>query len=179
MSKAIRWVTRSPCSHAWFCYNQRVIGSGETQRIVAQAEWFGYEARPRWRWSNQNILIAEFELIGPDATPAVHLMTDQYLGAKYDYRAAALVGLWRLFGRSLKGWFRDPVKLMCSEGVIRMLQLAKYNLAKDLDPETTSPKRLMARCFRWPSELKLRYAIPAVLDRYGGTFWDGKSGLTL
>jgi hypothetical protein len=178
MSKAIRWVTRSPCSHAWFCFNQQVVGVRQTQRMVAQAEWFGYEARPRWRWDKQNILVAEFELVGPDASNAVHAMLEQYLGSKYDYRAAALAGIWRLCGRSIKGKFQDPVKLMCSEGVIRMLGHAGYHVAEHFDPETTSPKRLMVRCFQWPTELKLVYALPSVLDRYGGVHWKSAEGLT-
>jgi len=134
--------------------------------MVAQAEWYGYETRPRWRWNEQNILVAEFELVGLDASFAVHSMLNQYLGSKYDYRAAALTGMWRLFGRSLKGKFKDPVKLMCSEGVIRLLLAAGYQCVADLDPETTSPKHLMMRCFQHSEELKLVQALPHVYQPY-------------
>lgn len=135
--------------------------------MVAQAEWFGYETRPRWRWNQQNILVAEFELVGPDACDAVHYMLEKYLGSKYDYRAAALTGLWRLLGRSVRSRFRDPVKLMCSEGVIRTLALVSYKCALGLDPETTSPAQLMSRCFQHPEELKLIQALPDVHTKYG------------
>ncbi|MGD9209157.1 MAG: hypothetical protein PVI90_00200 [Desulfobacteraceae bacterium] len=166
VSKAIRWVTHSLCSHAWFCYNEQVVNTNKIIRKVAQAEWFGYETRPRWRWDKQQILIAEFELIGPDASNAIHTVLNKYLGSKYDYRAAMFTGLWHLSNRLFKSNFKNPSKLMCSEGVIRMLNHANYQIGRHLNPEITSPQRLMQHCFQWPNELKLIYALPQVLKKY-------------
>lgn len=168
VSKAIRWITQGACSHAWFCYNEQVVEAYcQPIRKVAQAEWFGYETRPRWRWNKRNTVIAEFELIGFNANTAVHTMINNYLGSKYDYKAAALTGLWHLLKRSTMSKFKNPSKLMCSEGVIRLLNHAGYAVAKNIDPETTSPKTLMVRCFQYPHELRLLYAAPQVLKKYG------------
>lgn len=155
MSCMIRKITGSSCSHAWFCYNSRVDNSNKLIRQVAQAEWFGYESRPRWRWNTQNVLVAEFELIGPDPTEAVSSMLLHYLGSRYDYRSAFLTGTWRLFGRWVKSLFRDPSKLMCVEGVIYMLGRAGYDSVRDLDPEFTSPGELLKACENNPKEFKL------------------------
>jgi hypothetical protein len=167
LSHVIRWITRAPCSHAWFCYEDLVVGTSTPISKIAQAEWYGYEARPRWRWDRENTLIAEFELLGPDPALAVRYMLNQYLGARYDYLAAFFTGLWQLTKRTLRGKFRDPKKLMCSEGVIRMLGHAGYNAVSDLDPEVTSPKALMMRCFRTPTEFRVKHATPTIIQTCG------------
>lgn len=162
ISKIIRYATKSPCSHAWFCYDDVVVGTRIPIRKIAQAEWFGYETRPRWRWEKENQLVAEFELIGPDPAPAVAFMLQQYLGSKYDYKAAFLTGMWRLLFRSLRSKLNDPVKLMCSEGVIRLLGCAGYSAVCNLEPDMSSPKDVMLRCFHTPSEFKIKYERPTV-----------------
>lgn len=167
LSRMIRWVTRAPCSHAWFCYEDLVVGTTLPLVKIAQAEWYGYEARPRWRWDRENVLVAEFELLGPDPAVAVRYMLNQYLGARYDYLAAFFTGLWQLTKRTLRGKFQDPKKLMCSEGVIRMLGHAGYTAVADLDPEVTSPKALMTRCFQTPTEFRVKRATPTIMQQYG------------
>lgn len=164
MSAAIRWITRSPCSHAWLAFNDRVLGL----RLVMQAEAWGFEVRPWLRWQTENKLVAEFRPTGPTLDPSLKWIAT-YLGSRYDYRAAFLVGLWRWLGRGLRGKFNDPTKLMCSEGVIRFLQHAGYAAVADFDPETTSPARLMRRCFQFAGEFELLSAAPKIVSRFGRT----------
>lgn len=160
LSRMIRFVTRSPCSHAWIAYWDETLQS----RMVMQAEAWGFEVRPWIRWERQNTLVAEFQPGRP--LDIVKLAT--LLGTRYDYRAAFLVGLARLFGRAVKGIYKDPVKLMCSEAVVRTLQWAHYRCAADLDPETTSPGALLACCMRGAErgELALLRALPAVKKQH-------------
>ena len=129
-----------------------------------QAEAWGFEVRPWVRWRKQNILIAEFK---PTAGDLDIVTLGTFLGSRYDYTAAFLVGLVRLVGRTFKGRFRDPQKLMCSEAIVRVLQWANYKAADGLDPETTSPGSLLAHCFEWQhKEFELVHAIPAIRKRH-------------
>ena len=169
ISKAIRWVTNSPCSHAWIAFDDAVLGT----RVVLQAETWGYEIRPWARWLNENILVAEFIPVGPPLDDNLKWIA-KYLGAPYDYKAAFLSGLYRWWGRFLKGRFNDPKKLMCAEGVVRFLQNGKYESVKDLDPEITNPKILLVRCFRYAAEFTLKFALPHVKQKYGRELLSGK-----
>lgn len=108
-----------------------------------QAKSWGFEVRPWVRWEKSNILVSELKPVGP-SLDLVRL--GSFLGARYDYRAALLVGIMRLLGRYLKSKFKDPRKLMCSEAIIRVLQWSGYRAVNDLDPEITSPGVLMRRC---------------------------------
>ena len=133
-----------------------------------KAETWGYELRPWPRWKKENILIAEFIPTGPSLEQSLKWIAT-FLGARYDYKAAIISGLWRWFGRLLKGRFNDPTKLMCSEGVVRFLQHAEYATIADLDPEVTSPKRLLLRCFQRSNEFAPEFILPRVQKRYGQT----------
>jgi hypothetical protein len=162
ISRCIRWFTRSPCSHAWIAFDDEVLGL----RVVLQAESWGYELRPWDRWRKENILVAEFIPHGPPLDKSLKWIAT-FLGSRYDYRAAFFAGLWRWFGRFLRGKFNSPSKLMCSEGVVRFLQHARYEAVADLDPEITSPKRLLIRCLQRIHDFTMTFALPHVLQRYG------------
>ena len=157
ISSFIREITKSPCSHAWIAFDSIDL---ET-RVVVQAEWYGYEIIPLWRWRRNNILVAEFEPITIDLNPSLPRLA-QYLGAKYDYEAAILSGLFPYFTeymkRYLKSNFKDPSKLMCAESVIRLLQ-PRCDCVKDLDPELTTPKELLDTLFS-TQEFKCIYKNP-------------------
>ena len=159
-SKIIRFVTRAPCSHAWLAYYDATLQS----RMVMQAEAWGFEVRPWARWIRQNILIAEFR---PTVAPLDIVRLGGFLGSRYDYRAAFLVGFFRLIGRGFKGVFKDPRKLMCSEAIIRVLSWARYRAVEGLDPETTSPGRVLDCCLQWDQrEFDLIRAQPKISERH-------------
>jgi hypothetical protein len=137
VSRLIRWVTRGRVSHAWIAFYDHSLGT----RLVMQAERWGYEVRPWHRWRHENILVAEYR-------PQTQLDNSvcwiaRSLGTKYDWTAALLVGLRRWLERWVKGRFQSPKKLMCSEAVIRFLQHGRITVVKNVDPETTSPARLL------------------------------------
>jgi hypothetical protein len=165
VSRFIRWVTRSPVSHAFIIFDTPSFG-----RVVMQAEAWAYEVRPWPLWQQENILVAEFETIGPDLSPSIMSLAPQYLGLKYDWRGAFLAGLWRWFGRWLRGKFNSPHRLMCSEALLRILQHAGYGSVAHFDAEVTSPRRLLDRVFemalRYASEFRLKFALPAVRQTY-------------
>jgi len=145
LSKIIRFITRSKVSHAWIAFDDTTLN----MRMVLQAEAWGFEVRPWERWCHENTLVGEFIPVGNDLTQAF-VFISKYLGTKYDYDSAAIVGFFDL----LKKWFKvkftispneNPSKLMCSEAVIRFLQYADYVVVRYLNPETTSPGGLYER----------------------------------
>ena len=150
ISRLIRWITRGEASHAWLAFDDPSLGV----RFVMQAEAWAVELRPWDRWKTENLLVDQYELVGPDADEAVRWAVKQYVGAEYDYRAALLAGLWRWFGRWIRGKFNSPKKLMCAEVVIRTLQHAGYFSVEHFDPETTAPKRLRARVMEVPDQYR-------------------------
>lgn len=168
-SRLIRWVLRSPCSHAWIAFDDAVLDA----RVVLQAETWGYELRPWNRWKQQNILVAEFTPTKKPLDASLRWIAT-FLGAQYDYRAAILSGLWRWWGRFFKSRFNDPKKLMCSEGVVRFLQHGNYTAVTGLDPEVTNPKHLLTRCFQNTQELTLKSALPHVKRKYGVHLFNGE-----
>lgn len=160
-SRLIRWVTHSPCSHAWISFNDDTLGL----RLVMQAETWGFEVRPWSRWTKENIRVAEFSPIGPPLEESLRWIAT-FLGSQYDYKAAFLSGIWRWVRRGIRSRFNDPGKLMCSEGLIRFLQHGQYNAVGGLDPELTPPKKALGRVLRHPGQFSLIYILPSVSDYY-------------
>ena len=148
VSRAIRWLTRSKCSHAWILFNDRALG----MHVVMQATWRGFELLPWKRWRRGNCIVAAYKpkinRIGTEL--ALRLLAHE-LGRGYDYRSAFLVGLrgWWARWRKAKMTLRPsmtPHKLMCSEAVARMLKWAGFRLPTELNPELVSPGELMQWC---------------------------------
>lgn len=164
-SRLIRWVTRSPVSHAFVVFDVPVFG-----RVVMQAEVWGYEIRPWSLWQQQNQLVAEFIPTGPPLGPSIAKLAPCYLGRRYDWKAAFFSGLWRWCGRWLRGRLRSPYTLMCSEALLRILQHAHYSSMGHFDVELTSPRRVLDRVFEmalyYQKEFALKSALPSVLEAY-------------
>jgi hypothetical protein len=137
ISRLIRWVTRGRVSHAWIAFFDPCLD----MRLVMQAEAWGYEVRPWKRWKRQNVLVAEFKTDRQLSNSLQWIAKS--LGVEYDWKAAFFAGLRRWLGRWLRGRFRSPRKLMCSEAVIRFLQHAGVSAVAQLDPELTPPQRLL------------------------------------
>lgn len=137
ISRLIRWVTRGKVSHAWIAFTDPCLGT----RLVMQAEAWGFEIRTWERWKTQNLLIAEYRPLQNMTRPLRSIAKS--LGVKYDWKSAFFAGLWRWFGVWLRGRFNSPKKLMCAEAVIRFLQFGEVVAVAHLDPEVTSPARLL------------------------------------
>lgn len=143
VSRAIRLITRAPCSHAWISFADATLGF----RMVMQAEWWGYEIRPWARWAAENKLVAEFEPRGPALLPALRKLARD-LGSKYDFISAMWAGIAAWFSRWRKARLsirpsRTPHQLMCSEAVVRFLINAGFDFPPGVDPELVSPGDLM------------------------------------
>jgi hypothetical protein len=134
-------------------------------QMVMQAEAWGFEVRPRKRWEQENILVAEFEPIGSSLDESLRWLATN-LGSDYDYRSALYVGLKRWFGRLMKSVKSTPGKLMCSESLTRMLQYAEYDAVQDLNPEITGPKDLIYRCLKSTHEFKVHFVNDWVMKWY-------------
>jgi hypothetical protein len=153
-SRFIRWITASSCSHAFIAFDDRALD----QRMVMQAQSWGFELRPWNRWLRENILVAEFS---PTGAPLDNALTSiaKRLGTRFNYRSAIFIGIKSLLSSWYKNRFtlninRSPWKLTCSESVVRLLQYGKYRTAAGLDPETTSPGQLLREIMRSPGEFK-------------------------
>lgn len=138
ISRLIRWVTRGRVSHAWIAFYDHCLDT----RLVMQAESWGYEVRPWARWQRENILVAEYR--PQDQLDESLRWIATSLGVKYDWTSALFAGLRRWLGRWIRGRFNSPKKLMCAEAVIRFLHHGGSTAIAGLDPETTTPARLLS-----------------------------------
>ncbi|MBN2159865.1 MAG: hypothetical protein JW807_10750 [Spirochaetes bacterium] len=153
-SAFIRWLTRSSCSHSFIAFNDSALG----MRMVMQAEAWGFEIRPWKRWNRENILVAEFR---PKSGPLEASLRNisKRLGTKYNYRSAIVIGIKSLLSLWYKNRFtlninHSPWKLTCSEAVVRFLKKGNYKTVAELNPETTSPGRLLREIILHPEEFK-------------------------
>lgn len=138
-SRIIRFITRSIVSHTWIAFYDATL----QQRMVIQAEIWGYEVRPWNRWLLENKWVAEYALPVLDTTDAALQCTASMLGCDYDFTSVFAIALRRWFKRLWKKPWQSPRKLMCSEGVVRFLQTAGYIFAEQLHPELTTPQSLL------------------------------------
>lgn len=153
-SRFIRWITASACSHSFIAFDDSVLG----QRMVMQAQSWGFELRPWNRWLRENILVAEFAPVAGPLDGALASLAER-LGTKFNYRSAIFIGIKSLLSSWHKNRFtlninRSPWKLTCSESVVRFLQYGSYQTTAFLDPETTSPGLLLREVMRNPDEFK-------------------------
>jgi hypothetical protein len=154
ISGLIRWATRSSCSHAFIAFYDRDLN----MRMVMQAQSWGFELRPWNRWKRENILVAEFRPASNHLDQSLCNIAHR-LGTKFNYRSAVLIGIRSLFSSWYKNRFtlninQSPWKLTCSEAVIRFLHTARYKTVRGLDPETTSPGRLLREILQNKDEFK-------------------------
>ena len=153
-SRFIRWITGSSCSHAFVAFYDSVLD----QRMVMQAQSWGFELRPWNRWLRENILVAEFDPVAGPLDGALVSLAER-LGTKFNFRSAIFIGIKSLLSSWYKNRFtlninRSPWKLTCSESVVRFLQYGSYQTTAFLDPETTSPGLLLREVMRNPDEFK-------------------------
>ena len=154
ISGIIRWATRSSCSHAFVAFYDRDLD----MRMVMQAQSWGFELRPWKRWIRENILVAEFRPCSGSTDRALQALAHR-LGTKFNYRSAIIIGVKSLVSSWYKNRFtldinQSPWKLTCSEAVIRLLRTAHYQTVSRLDPETTSPGRLLREILNNKKEFK-------------------------
>lgn len=139
-SWAIRRITGSEASHAWFTYHDRdwdlpmVLDAHETGFRLITLDAF--------RARNKIVAIVATK---QDLDPGLR-QAALWLGSRYDFAGligmvVVLVGRW--FKRRWRNPFRSSRSVFCSESVVRVLREVKYPGAENLDPESTTPQDLM------------------------------------
>jgi len=122
LSRWIRFVTRSPVSHALLTFHSQTLD----KVLVMEATGRGFNIVPWNRWKKSHTLVARFRIIVPEATELEALRDiAKLLGSEYD--TISLFGFffrrWKTRGRNP---LDDPTKLICSEAVARFLSFAGF-----------------------------------------------------
>ena len=145
VSRAIRWFTRSRCSHV-------MIGlSLFDQDVLLHSTAGGVQFTfPRSKWFRNERLIAEYEII-PDLSAGVPILLEKFLNAHYDYVGVVggfpLVLLWRRwFKKKIRNPLASPTALFCSEFVLHLDEGGRIPEWKGLDPERTHAQDLLEIC---------------------------------
>jgi len=137
LSKLIRWLTGSKCSHTW------LLVDDPSGQMVLQAEQT-FVATP-WEQFNSggNIIVALVDSAVPLDKGIADAKT--WLGEKYDVEG--LIGMFLvLVGRWFRVKLRNPLQnskqLFCSEAVAKVLKESGYPGTENMDPSSTSPQDL-------------------------------------
>lgn len=141
-SKLIRWVTRSPVSHAFICYDSPIWGPN----VIVHATARGIVVEPYERaMKGQTVKLFELEHDMSSGFAAVR----EYLTAGYDFRSVIWNGIlyvlfWLTGARFLwKLIARNAARVSCSEFGVLWLQGAEFPESKELDAELTHPGMLL------------------------------------
>jgi len=149
LSRVIRWVTKSPASHALIGFEVEGVP------CVLHATVGGVQISLRAKWERNAKVVAEYRtIVQPDIRHAV-----THIGDHYDY--VGLLGyVWVLAWRALKKRVKNPLassrSVVCSEFLLHLNHDDAFPEWSDLDPETTTPRDLMERCERNISFRRLR-----------------------
>ncbi len=134
ISKIIRKLTRSNVSHSWISYYDKTLN----QRMVMQAELFGFEVIPFDRWIRKNTFVRAFVVENNNNALA---QIASFIGEEYDVKSILRLAIKKIFGKVWRKPYKNPLKLMCSEAVLRFLQFTGE--FPELDPEEIEPGELM------------------------------------
>lgn len=143
VSRAIRWITRSPCSHVALIYDDCTFDI----RCVMQSWWSGFELRTLQQWNQGNRVVAEYKVLNHDVNDSVKKLA-RHLGEGYEFGHIPLLAIKSWMEKWMKLKFsirpsRTPKKMICSEAITRFLQWSNVEAVKELDPEITSPADLL------------------------------------
>jgi hypothetical protein len=153
ISRAIRWLTRSNFSHAWFEYPDHDMGG----RWILEAGAGGVARVPLVHATPGWINIKRFALRDGDLWPALRAAA-QLCGDKYGYLQAGGLGvmaLLRRMGYRIRNPFADRRKAVCSELVAVGLQALQLPQTAQWDHESMTPDDLYEYCLS-KSELFVR-----------------------
>jgi hypothetical protein len=141
VSKTIRWFTQSEVSHTFVLYYDPAF----QQTMVVEADWTGFRIIPLERFEKSNRIV-EIREIPVDEDPALSA-TAFMLGSPYDFKGLLGHALARVASvvlrRKVNTPFRSSRKIICSEAVVRILQVISYPDAEKLIPDAVSPQDLL------------------------------------
>jgi hypothetical protein len=141
ISAVIRWITGSRVSHVWLLDTDGLYGVP----MVIEASIEGFRPIPYNLFERDNVII-----FAAEPSPPIDLVMPEVmkmLSTPYDTTGLFFAGVAAFLNR-FKIWSRSPIHtstaLFCSEAIVRILQKARYPGARELDPDTTTPGRLLA-----------------------------------
>lgn len=139
LSRAIRFVTRSPVSHVFFIFFDPTLGDV----FVLEAANTGMVVTPLALFKSKNEIV---KVVFPEPPiPNTIKFLGTRLGTKYDY-SGLLGSLWVQIGHWFKQRWHNPLAsskaLFCSEAVVEALQSVDYPKTRGLDASATTPKDL-------------------------------------
>jgi len=141
VSRLVRWLTKSECSHAIFVYHDDDWDAD----MVLEASDVGFREIPLSNFLKKNTLV---RILEPKVAleEGLKYVALTYLGTTFDY--SGLLGNGPiLLGRWLKRKWNNPWNtsdaVFCSEAVVVAMQKVKYPGAETLVPMNTSPQDLL------------------------------------
>lgn len=141
VSWAVRTLTGSPASHAFFIYHDRDWDCD----CVLEAHELGFRLVSLEQFEKRNEIVATFNPCYP-IDVGVASVAREFIGSIYDFGGLigfvfVMVGRW--FRRKLRNPLASHHALICSESIVLALQRSKYPEAETLDLEGTSPQDLL------------------------------------
>jgi hypothetical protein len=141
LSWAIKFLTKSEVSHAWFLVDDPVFGI----RMVMDSYLTGLRLIPLEHFLEGNRVVYF-------ATPLWNLdkgllFQSREIGDKYDLWGLAGMAyvslMWRWFKKKVKNPLAQPGAMFCSEAVVRVLQFSGFPDSTAIEPESTNPGELL------------------------------------
>lgn len=141
LSRFIRWVTKSSCSHVWLLVDSETFGTS----CVLEATEVGIRLIPLSNYIAKGNYVVELVEVSHDLSPGLKEMS-KMLGEKYDF--TGLFGMaWVYLGRLFKKRWKNPTNsseaMFCSEFVAHVLRASSHPDFIDADPASLSPQDLL------------------------------------
>jgi hypothetical protein len=141
VSRLVRWLTRSECSHAIFIYFDQDWGVD----MVLEASDVGFREIPLSNFLKKNTLVRTCVPKVP-LEEGLKYVALTYLGTTFDYtgllgNGPILLGRW--LKRKWNNPWNTPGSVFCSEAVVVAMQQVEYPGAETLVPMNTSPQDLL------------------------------------
>lgn len=141
VSRLVRWLTKSRCSHAFFVY----FDEDWQTDMVMEASDAGFREIPLATFQKQNTIVAMIAPLMP-LDEGLKFVALTYLGTAFDYTGLLGIGP-TLLGRWLKRKWHNPwntaAAVFCSEAVVVAMKRVWYPGAASLIPSDTSPSDLL------------------------------------
>lgn len=142
LSRMIRWVTKSTCSHTWLLIRENQLFGNE---FVLEATEVGVRLIPYSIFKARGNKVVSLIDIDHDIQRGLREMS-KAMGARYDFTGLfgmLVVYLGRVFRKRWKNPVRGSDAMFCSEFVLRVMQAANYGPVSGMDPDSVSPDDLM------------------------------------
>jgi hypothetical protein len=150
LSRLIRWLSGGRVSHCLIQHPSQVWGGD----WVTEATWPMVLQRPaeKGRHHIHSEFICRF-----DAPPALQKIRRE-VGKWYAFEGFFLIGWWLLIKKIFKTRIRHPLHStkgdICSELLVKFFQAAQLPDANKLDPDYTTPEKVLRYCENHPEQFQ-------------------------